>query len=299
MLARGLRSRVFPAVHGYCRRAHSLPKHTIFLPKHTTDDETAQRTLPAGDTPIAFMLGWVGCRERAIRKYARLYTDRGIDVVAVLLKPEHVYRPVSCGLATAERLVDILSSSDTMERPVLIQGFSAGAYMYGNVLNACDARGDAGLAFTQRIKGFVFDSPVDIDGVPFGLSRAIFGNNSEGTVRQRMVQLALETYLSPSLPMRKYYQASSDAMHGHDFAAGFSSPLAVPSAFLYSDADSVTISEDIQTVSGKWKARGSDVEEVVFDGTKHVMHMQTYPAEYEAAVANVVRKAFGDASLRS
>ena len=288
--------RGLPALH--CRHAHTLPKNTIFLPKHITNDETSQRKLPAGINPVACLLGWVGCKERAIRKYASLYTNRGIDVVAVLVKPEHVYRPVSHGLATAERLVEILSSSDNTQRNVLIHGFSAGAYMYGNLLTACNARGDAGVAFTQRIKGFVFDSPVDINGVPFGLSRAIFGIDSEGTVRQRMVQIALETFLSERLPMRKYYQASSDAMHGHEFSAGFSSPLAVPSTFLYSESDSVTVSKDIQTVSHKWKACGSEVEEIMFEGTKHVMHMQRYPEEYEAAVANVVFKAFGECEVR-
>ena len=110
-----------------------------------------------------------------------------------------------------------------------------------------------------------------------------------------LVQKVLETYLSPSLPMRKYYQASSDAMHGKTFGAGFRSPLPVPSAFLYSDADTVTVSDDIRTVTAKWRASGSDVEEVEFEGTKHVMHLQSFPEPYERAVANVIRKALGEA----
>ena len=275
------------------RLAHTLPKHTIFLPAGGAEDGPAQKTLPGGTTPTACIFGWVGGREKAMRKYAHLYTKRGVDVVAMLLKPEHVYSPVKHGRAATEQVVDALTAIDTIERPLLIQGFSAGAYMYGNLLTTLDARGGDGVAFTERIKGFVFDSPVDLDGVPFGLSRAIFGNDSEGTVRQRAVQAVLETYLSPALPMRKYYQASSDAMHGKDFSAGFSSPLPVPSAFLYSDADTVTVSADIQTVTGKWRARGSDVEEVEFEGTKHVMHLQSYPEVYERAVASLIHKALG------
>ena len=275
------------------RFAHSLPAHTIFLPAGSSTETPASKELPPGDTPLACILGWVGTREKIMRKYTQIYNDHGVDVIAVLLKPHHVYQPVSKGLHTTEHIIDALTAPDTIDRPVLIQGFSAGAYMYGNLLTALDARGDAGLAFTKRIKGFVFDSPVDIDGVPFGLSRAIFGNDSEGTLKQRAVQALLETYLSPSLPMRQYYQASSDAMHGETFSSGFSSPLAVPSAFLFSDEDSVTVTADIRTVMDKWRAVGSDVEEVVFEGTKHVMHLQGFPAKYERAVANVVLKAFG------
>ena len=275
------------------RFAHSLPKHTIFLPAGSTPSCPAQRTLPAGDRPTACLFGWVGCREKAMRKYTSLYTQRGIDVVAMLLRPEHVYKPVSQGRRSTDHVVDALSAADTIERPLLIQGFSAGAYMYGNLLTTLDERGSAGAAFTQRIKGFVFDSPVDLDGVPFGLSRAIFGNESEGTLRQRLVESMLALYLSPSLPMRKYYQASSDAMHGKDFPAGFSSPLPVPSTFLFSDTDTVTVTADIRAVTSKWRARGSDAEEVLFEGTKHVMHLQSYPEEYEAAVARLIEKALG------
>ena len=276
------------------RHGHTLPEHTIFLPAGADETTAAQKSLPSGTRPIATIFGWVGCREKAMRKYTSLYTQRGVDVVAVLLRPEHVYKPVTRGRHATEVIIDALTAIDTIERPVLIQGFSAGAYMYGNLLTTLDARGEDGLAFTKRVRGFVFDSPVDVDGVPFGLSRAIFGNNSEGTLQQRLVQTALEVYLSPRLPMRQYYQAASEAMHGTTFASGFSSPLPVPSAFLFSDHDSVTVTQDILDVTGKWRAVGSAVEEINFDGTKHVMHLQSYPEEYERAVARVVREAFGE-----
>ena len=214
------------------RRAHSLPPHTIFLPAGANEATPATALLPPGRTPVALLLGWVGGRERAMRKYASIFNERSIDVIALLLKPEHVYAPVAKGRGTMKHIADALSAPDTAGRPILIQGFSAGAYMYGNLLTELDARGDEGVAFTRRVRGFVFDSPVDIDGVPFGLSRAIFGNTSEGSLRQKLVQRALEVYLSPSLPMRPYYQASSDAMHGTTFASGITSPLAVPSSFL-------------------------------------------------------------------
>jgi hypothetical protein len=261
-----------------CRFAHTLPKHTIFLPAGSDDSAVAQTTLPAGSNPTAFIFGWVGSREKVLRKYTTLYTKRGVDVLAVMLKPEHVYKPVSLGRRTTETIVDALTAANTIERPLLIQGFSAGAYMYGNLLTTLDARGSAGLAFTKRIKGFIFDSPVDIDGVPFGLSRAIFGNESEGTIRQRLVEAVLATCLSPRLPMRQYYQASSDAMHGKTFAAGFSSPIPVPAAFLYSDADSVTISKDIRAVTGKWRAVGADVEVSIARSSRAASYAPDYAA---------------------
>mmetsp|Transcript_30858 Transcript_30858/g.97015 ORF Transcript_30858/g.97015 Transcript_30858/m.97015 type:complete len:313 (+) Transcript_30858:103-1041(+) len=282
------------------RAAHSLPPHTIFLPAgRDSTKERAQRALPAGRTPVACLLGWVGCGERALRKYADLYTRRGVDVIALLLKPQHVALPVSRGESTMKCIADVLSAADTRERPIMVQGFSAGAFMYGNLLTELGRRGAEGADFAARIKGSVWDSPVDASGVPFGLSRAIMdggvAGRSEGTVGQRLLQSALEAYLSPSGPMRQYYQASSDAMHGKAFGAGFSSPLAVPTAVIYSEADTVTRSEDIRAVFDKWREAGSAVEEAVFEGTQHVSHLPADPGRYEQVVARVVREAFAGA----
>lgn len=301
ILASRLRVRLatpFASQSHHARLAHTLPPHTCYLPAGAADGEPRQTKLPAGERPVACLFGWVGAPEKALRKYASLYTRRGVDVIALMLKPAHVALPVSRGRAAVSAIADALSQADTCSRPLIIQGFSAGAYMYGNLLIELDARGAAGLSLSQRIRGCVWDSPVDLDGVPFGLSRAVMDGSkpgsSEGSISQRLLQATLEAYLHPAGPMRQYYQASSDAMHGKAFAAGFSSPLAVPSAFIYSEADTVTRREDIETVCGEWRAAGSDVEVVAFEGTKHVMHMLADPARYDAVIGRVLQKGLGD-----
>jgi hypothetical protein len=39
-------------------------------------------------------------------------------------------------------------------------------------------------------------------------------------------------------------------------------------------------------------------QDVEFEGTKHVMHYQSHPEQYERAVARVLRGAFGDEHAR-
>jgi len=278
------------------RWAHALPAHAKFLAAGEAGS-AGQHMMPGGERPVACILGWVACGEKAIRKYGDLYTTRGIDVIALRLRPVHVALPVSRGRATMAAIADCLGAADNRERPIMIHGFSAGAYMYGNLLEELDSRGSAGLDIAQRIRGCVWDSPVDIDGVPFGLSRAVTDatGSSEGSLAQRLLQATLESYLSPRGPMRQYYQASSDAMHGKTFEhAGFTSPFAVPSSFIYSEADTVTRAADIRRVSDEWRAAGSDVETVVYEGTKHVSHLPADPARYEAAVARVIALGLGD-----
>ena len=169
------------------RLAHTLPEHTVFYAAGEGEDGAPLRSVPEGTAPIACLLSWVGGGKRALRKYSSLYTSRGIDVVALHTKPAHVYRPISKGRQTMAEIVDCLTSPDGgAGRPLLIHGFSAGGFMYGNLLCELGSRGEAGADFIRRIKGLAFDSPVDLNGVPFGLSRAITGK--EGSLTQRTIQ---------------------------------------------------------------------------------------------------------------
>ena len=109
-----------------------------------------------------------------------------------------------------------------------------------------------------------------------------------------LLEACLDAYLSPRLPMRQHYQASSDAMHGMRFEAGFVSPLALPAAFLFSEADTVTNVNDIRIVCDKWRAAGCEVQEAVFEGTAHVSHLPAFPICYEQTVAGIIKRAFGE-----
>lgn len=251
----------------------------------------AQTVLPDGDRPLACVLGWVGVKERHLRKYTSLYTSRGIDVLALLSTPAHVAMPLARGRASAGRIAEALGSSGNEARPLLVHGFSVGAYMYGNLLIELGLRGGAGAAVAHRIRGLAFDSAVDYNGVPFGLSRAIAG--AEGTLLQRSVHAGLDLFLSPALPFRQHLVASSVAMHGTRLGE-FSSPLRVPSTFLYGPDDSVTDCQQLEAFCREWRAAGVEpVEEVVLPGSPHVSHLSAHPEAYDAAIGRLVDRALG------
>ena len=125
------------------RHNHSLSgTGTIFLDAAEGESAAAQNVLPSNKKPLVCLLGWIGVKERALRKYASLYTSRGVDVLALLSKPKHVVFPFTQGRPTAGRIADALISSAS--RPLLVHGFSIGAYMYGNLLIELSERGSAG-----------------------------------------------------------------------------------------------------------------------------------------------------------
>ena len=79
-----------------------------------------------------------------------------------------------------------------------------------------------------------------------------------------------------------HYVASSNALHDN--------PITAPSLWIYSEADPVTRVPDIETVIGKWRARGTPIEQKVFQASAHVEHYRKYPDEYKHAVTNFVHR---------
>jgi hypothetical protein len=235
-------------------------------------------------------------------KYASLYRARGMDVLLQLTRPLHVICPVSHGRADSAALVRALRSVEACDRPLVVAAFSAGAYMFGNALlelgngEGDDAAATAGDDVLSRLRGVVLDSPVDFDGIPFGLSRAVTGG-AEGTLPQRALELLLNGYLYG--PLRSivtvHYEASSAIFKASGERPGWPSSL-----WLYSDADTVVAPRTCAELAGRWRSAvaqhdggagavgGSTapqwVREVAFTGTKHVSHLAGDGARYEAAV---------------
>ncbi|KAJ1457893.1 hypothetical protein M885DRAFT_562370 [Pelagophyceae sp. CCMP2097] len=237
---------------------------------HCGETGKVSNDIPAGSKrPLALLFGWVGSTPRLLTKYAEVYGACGMDALVVSGAPKHVLRPVSSGRATVQALIDCVKEHP--ERDLVCMGFSVGAYMYGHLLNlvADDA------ALRNRIRGQVFDSPVDFYGVPYGLSTAITGG--EG-LPQRLLQRSVELYMSLfHSAITVHYIASSDAFHGNTLTA--------PSLWLYSSADKVTSVQAIEDLSDKWRARGTPVERRNFGTSKHVEHLRSFPDDYRACLS--------------
>jgi hypothetical protein len=125
------------------RLSHSLAANTIFLDAvEGAESAAAQTVLPSSDKPLVCLLGWIGVKEKALRKYASLYTERGVDCLCLLSKPQHVVLPRTRGRPMAGRIAEALAASGS--RPLLVHGFSIGAYMYGNLLLELSERGSEG-----------------------------------------------------------------------------------------------------------------------------------------------------------
>eukprot|EP00633_Aureoumbra_lagunensis_P007196 CAMPEP_0197315088 /NCGR_PEP_ID=MMETSP0891-20130614/36656_1 /TAXON_ID=44058 ORGANISM="Aureoumbra lagunensis, Strain CCMP1510" /NCGR_SAMPLE_ID=MMETSP0891 /ASSEMBLY_ACC=CAM_ASM_000534 /LENGTH=187 /DNA_ID=CAMNT_0042803863 /DNA_START=385 /DNA_END=951 /DNA_ORIENTATION=+ len=132
-----------------------------------------------------------------------------------------------------------------------------------------------GESIEPRIRGLIFDSPVDWYGVPSGLSRSVVG--SDGTLAQRSIEALIHAYLAIFKSVSQRYEQVSSFLHDHDFN--------IPSLWLFSDTDLVTKPDDIRKVIKKWQARGHAVTEVEFKGSPHVLHLKHFPDSYSSAIS--------------
>ena len=230
------------------------------------------KTLEDSSRPLALCLGWSNASVKSLSKYAALYATHG-DCDAVLLpsKPHLVYSPRSGAAAMAS----LAKSVAAVDRDVIVCGFSVGAYLYANFLMHLREHPDLGKKVEPRLKGIIFDSPVDFHGVPRGLSRSVVG--SDGTLPQKALEALIHAYLGLFKDVATRYKQSSDFLHTH-------ARTDLPSLWLFSSDDFVTTPDDVYFVIRKWQASGHHVTPVEFHGSKHVMHLPTHSADYDAAV---------------
>ena len=107
----------------------------------------------AGDPmkPTVVLLGWWGCSDRHLRKYADLYKSMGHSTLRYRERPADLLRHKQ-RRGTVENLASHLGSSRTCrQRGVVVHAFSnGGGFMYEAILKSAQFRG--------LIRGVIFDS---------------------------------------------------------------------------------------------------------------------------------------------
>jgi len=241
-----------------------LSKNLSFRPAFDSDlsDETR---------PLVIIYSWLLAKAKHMHKYGDFYLGKGFDVLHVKVDPAQLlWPPVAQGVV--QQLIDFADDTMRKMQPVLIHGFSVGGYLYGETLvKMINTEKYAGL--TDRVKAQIFDSPVDIRGIPKGVSQASTSNPAA----RKIIKSSITTYLAlTKSTVGKHYTMSSDTFTGN--------PLKTPSLFIYSNADPIGEAARIEEVADSWVQKDIYTEMKCFEDSAHVSHYQMYPVEYTAAL---------------
>lgn len=139
------------------------------------------------------------------------------------------------------QVVDFVMDSNRSQQPILVHGFSVGGYLYGETIVKLTSDSQRFHNMGDRIRGQVFDSPVDFEGVPRGVGLAMTAN----PVLQKTIKASLDGYLRIfKNDVTQHYRRSSDAFHQN--------PLRTPSLVFYSKSDPIGTPGPIETLMGDW-----------------------------------------------
>jgi hypothetical protein len=231
------------------------------------------RSLHNGDErSLVVVAGWMGAKERQLKPYLNFYHSHGIDTLSFAVGPNHVLFP-----NTAEKhMIRVLKAAknphDVDRRPLkhlLFHHFSVGGFLYGQMLRTLTANASGHADILDKIKAQVFDSPPDFRGIAKGVSRSM----GVGPPMSTAIELGLRAYLSAT-------ESTSGAGHRLASEAFHDNHITAPSLWYYSKADPVASWEDCETVIGKWRAKGTRVEQCIWEDTPHIQHGRHDPERY-------------------
>lgn len=114
---------------------------------------------------------------------------------------------------------------------ILVHGFSVGAYQFGELLRLLRdglSRPDdlSYQVIRNAIKGMIFDSAVDVEGAPYGISRSIAGEGSRADMLEKAIKLYLYVFYNIAT---RHYENSSEAFRN--------TPLRCPALLMLSHED--------------------------------------------------------------
>ncbi|XP_068230377.1 transmembrane protein 53-B-like isoform X1 [Palaemon carinicauda] len=219
--------------------------------------------------PMTLLFCWLMSKEKHIRKYADLYNNMGFDVLKVRVTPYDLLRPTKGSQIVVEQVLQFLNANPS-QNPLLIHGFSVGAYVFTELLVKVEKEFDKHGHLLDRMVGQIWDSPVDLEGIPFGTSRAITNN----VTIQNSIQKYLEWYLKVRYNTSTiHYERASAKMHQNYVGA--------PGLFFISENDPVATPKMVAKVYNKWEGNGHEVFVKCWDKSRHVSHYRMYQKEYE------------------
>ncbi|XP_022083868.1 transmembrane protein 53-like isoform X2 [Acanthaster planci] len=226
---------------------------------------------PSKQRPLVLLLSWLLAKQRHLDNFVSFYTSRGCDVLTVRIRPLQIMMPTRGSQVIAKDVVEFLQREDIRNRKILVHSFSVGGYQYSEILQQMLASQSDNKEITSRIIGQIYDSPVDFNEVPIGMSKALLKN----PILQKTMHVSLDSYLRLMYrPVTQHYLKSSEVF--------FHNPVPAPSLFFYSHTDLVATADASQRAiaSLQNKMGYKNVYSKAFQDSPHVSHMYKHRDEY-------------------
>lgn len=203
---------------------------------------------------LAIIFAYMLPKDKHLDKYRSIYFNKGFDVVTVKTSPFEFFFPTIGAHKIADNLIDQLIHQPSLSRysDIVVHGFSVGGYQFSEVLKKLQSKAgheaDKMNRVVKSIKGTIFDSPCDVDSVPYGFSRTVAGESLLAKVIEILI-----------IATRSVFYPVSTKYHRQGFETFKNSPFNVPSLFFASKKDKLANIQVIEEVVDSWQKKGLDV----------------------------------------
>lgn len=237
------------------------------------------KILSPPEKPLVVCLSWLLSQRKAVLKYSEIYLDQGFDVLCVSITPRQLLWPKNGSQQVAEDVIKFLNLNNKYS-PLLIHGFSVGAYQWSEVLIKLAQDIHIYQPIIDRIVGQVWDSAADITEIPEGIPQAVFPNS-------KIMQMLLRQYTLSHLWI--FYQvATIHYVRGSlMFRDNF---VKAPALFFLSKTDPIGAYSSNLRIKEAWEDNGIEVYWKCWDQSPHVAHYKQHPREYRQELQSFLKK---------
>lgn len=265
----------------------------------------------SGGATLVVLLGWLGARQKHLRRYADLYRERGVGAVRFVV-PVRELVGLDLGRRVERRVADLSAEiaawcDADRRRTLLFHTFSnTGWLAYGAVLENLQSRAD----ITERIRGCIVDSAPVLEIRPevwaAGFSAAVLKKSStmtgpsveslDGPVVNGTLNKVSSNVTQPSWgecfllsTLQKFFEI---VLYVPDVNKRMCKVLSVlshkqpccPQFYLYSSADRVIPADCVESFMELQRSLGRSVFSHNFVSSPHVDHYRSFPHVYSAKI---------------
>ncbi|KAK3877737.1 hypothetical protein Pcinc_017589 [Petrolisthes cinctipes] len=231
--------------------------------------------------PVVFLLGWLGAQDRHLAKYCDIYKQRGCITIRYTSPSSFVFvRPSVRLLPIARKLVSLLRDMSLHHHPVFFHVFSNnGSILYYYLVQAMSEPGTPPIS----VKGCIFDSTPAPRRIYTGMQAAY--QATPGSAWKKMfVSVSVMLYLLSWKVISVLWTIISGRLPSHPPWALVEESARCPQLFLYSKADKLIHSDDVEFFISERQKLGVMVVAKCWADSPHVQHYRMHPEEYRESV---------------
>ncbi|XP_063697883.1 transmembrane protein 53-A-like [Culicoides brevitarsis] len=235
-------------------------------------------------TPVVLLLGWLGCQDKHLKKYSKIYEDRGMTTLRYTVPGDalFVWRPKMTRISKS--ILRTLEEENLTKNPLIVHVFSnGGAYAFKYI---SDEMKNSQLELD--IRGQIFDSAPcgagalgnfyhvlkEIIGKDKIYSSLVASSLIFGVICIQILKYPFQAYLADKNPYEGLLQDQRN----------------FPQLFLYSKEDKLMPFEDVEKFIKARKKLGIDVTSNCFNGSPHVSHYLMFKDAYLTLIDDFLKK---------